>query len=216
MDAGLALVCCDSRADGIPCNPDDYAAVIALGSDVNPDEDEMHEWLREERLFLRACVQRGTPTIAVCLGAQLLAQGLGGSVRRMSRPRIGWIEQPTTCNVFADLLRSAWSTPVRALEWHSYSFDLPPGTTLLAGDMHAVQAFRAGRSAWGFQYHLEADAALADHWLNVYRDELGPDVDARAVVDVGRRTGADRAQHGAAVAREFAEIVLRRESQVAL
>ena len=215
VDAGLTLVSCDSATDRIPQNPDEYAAVVVLGSDVNPDEDEQHAWLRTERSFLRACVRRGTPTIAVCLGAQLLAQSLGGTVRRLPRARIGWIEQAPTLDVATDPLRAAWPTQLCALEWHTYTFDLPPGATLLAGTAQSVQAFRAGRAAWGFQYHLEADARLAAHWLTVYRDDLASRSDVRAIIEVGRRTGADRAEHGVAVGRAFAEVVLARESQLA-
>jgi GMP synthase-like glutamine amidotransferase len=215
VDAGLTLVCCDATADRIPQEPDDYAAVVVMGSGVNPDDDDKHEFLRAERLLLRACVDCGTPTIAVCLGAQLLAQALGASARRMPRPRIGWFEQTATHDVAADPLRSAWPPSLRALEWHSYSFALPPATTLLAGTAQSVQAFRAGACAWGFQYHLEADGLLAGHWLTVYRDDLGPSVDARVVTDVGRRTEADRGEHGVAVGRAFSDVVVAREMQVA-
>ena len=212
--ADLTLVSCDPTAERVPDDPDDYAAVVVLGSDVNPDDDDTHDWLRAERTLLRACVDRGTPTIAVCLGAQLLAQALGASVQRMPRARIGWFEQKTTRDVASDPLRSAWPTPLRALEWHSYSFDLPQDTTLLAGTAQSVQAFRAGSCAWGFQYHLEADAQIAAHWLNAYRDDLGPNVDVQEITDIGHRSGADRAEHGAAVARAFANVVVAQERQV--
>jgi GMP synthase (glutamine-hydrolysing) len=215
VDAGLTLVSCDPTADRVPDDPEDYAAVVVMGSDVNPDDDDQHEWLRTERSLLRACVDRAIPTIAVCLGAQLLAQTLGASVRRMPRARIGWFEQTLTNYVAADPLRSAWPTSLRALEWHKYSFDLPPATTLLAGMTQSVQAFRAGTRAWGFQYHLEANAQLAEHWLNEYRDDLGSSIDARAITDVGRRTEADRAEHGTAVGQAFADVVIARERQVA-
>ncbi len=93
------------------------------------------------------------------------------------------------------------------LEWHDYRFTLPPGGELLAGTPEAVQAFRAGPCAWGFQYHLEADAALVADWVRVCRDDLlaaGSDPDELA--ETGRRLGADRALHGRAVGRAFASI----------
>jgi GMP synthase (glutamine-hydrolysing) len=210
LAAGLALTFCDVGSSDLPAGPEHYAAVVAMGGDTNPDDDHIHGWLRAERALLRTCVERGVPTIAVCLGAELLAQALGGRARRMARPRIGWMRQHTTPNVATDPLDVAWAMLDRALEWHAYDFDLPPHATLLAGRTDAVQAFRAGRSAWGFQYHLEADAQLAAHWLNVYSDDLDEFVDASTVVDDGRRSGADRAGHGRAVGHAFAELAVER------
>ncbi len=212
--AGLTMVSCDPTTERVPDVPDEYAAVVVLGSDVNPDDDDTHGWLRAERTLLRACVERETPTIAVCLGAQLLAQALGAAVQRMPMARIGWFEQTSTRDVSSDPLRSAWSAPLCALEWHSYSFALPQDTTLLAGTTQSVQAFRAGPCAWGFQYHLEADAQIVAHWLTAYRDDLGSNVDVQEVTDRGRRRGADRAEHGTVVAHAFANLVVAHERQV--
>ena len=102
---------------------------------------------------------------------------------------------------------------LRALEWHSYSFNLPPAATLLAGTTKAVQAFRAGPCAWGFQYHLEADAQLATHWLRVYRDDIGSSIDVREVTDVGGGAGAGGGEHGIALGHAFAGVVVARERQ---
>jgi GMP synthase-like glutamine amidotransferase len=67
------------------------------------------------------------------------------------------------------------------LQWHSDTFDLPPGATLLAtSDACASQAFAAG-SSYGLQFHLEAPPDLAATWLEIdaYRESLtaalGPD-----------------------------------------
>jgi GMP synthase (glutamine-hydrolysing) len=208
--AGLSLTFCDVGADDLPADPEQYAAVVAMGGGTNPDEDRKFEWLRAERALLRACVERDVPTIAVCLGAQLLAQALGARARRMPRTRIGWMTQYTTPHVSTDPLDGAWTVLDRALEWHAYDFDMPPGATLLAGSVDSVQAFRAGRCAWGFQYHLEADAELAAHWLDVCRDDFGDLVAANTVIEDGRRSGADRADHGRAVADAFAGLVRKR------
>ena len=68
-----------------------------------------------------------------------------------------------------------------ALQWHSDTFTLPDGCTLLASsDLYPNQAFCRG-SAYGVQFHSEADWALASDWLTIptYRqaieDALGPE-----------------------------------------
>jgi GMP synthase-like glutamine amidotransferase len=60
-----------------------------------------------------------------------------------------------------------------ALEWHAQSFTVPDHACPLAmrsGDV-GVQAFRAGRRAWGLQFHPEIDAATLEVWLK--RDNKG-------------------------------------------
>jgi GMP synthase-like glutamine amidotransferase len=62
-----------------------------------------------------------------------------------------------------------------ALEWHAQSFTVPGHACPLAvrdGDEGGgVQAFRAGRRAWGLQFHPEIDAGTLEVWLK--RDNKG-------------------------------------------
>ena len=58
-------------------------------------------------------------------------------------------------------------TSFAALQWHSDTFDLPAGATLLAGSpAYPNQAFRYGR-AYGLQFHLEVSRELAAEWGEV-------------------------------------------------
>jgi GMP synthase (glutamine-hydrolysing) len=96
------------------------------------------------------------------------------------------------------------------LFWHGVSFTLPPGAELLAGTPDSVQAFRMGPCAWGFQYHLEADLALATSWADTYPEHL-----ATAQVDRDRvvcRGPVRDPSHGVAVAERFAGLVRARSA----
>ncbi len=206
LDAGFELVEWDPRTGSSPAG---HSAVIALGGATNPDEDA--PWLESERALLREAVRREIPVLAVCLGAQLLAQALGGSAPRMPRTRLGWYPVAAEHAAAGDPLGSAWRSLDHVLEWHDYRFTLPPGGELLAGTPDAVQVFRTGTCAWGFQYHLEADAALVAHWIVVCRDDLvAAGVDPAVLAADGRRLGADQAEHGRAVGHAFASVVARR------
>ena len=56
------------------------------------------------------------------------------------------------------------------LGWHEDTFTLPPGAVPLAGSIaHRNQAFRWGTSAYGVQFHLEADTADVARWATVPR-----------------------------------------------
>ena len=65
------------------------------------------------------------------------------------------------------------SAPV--FQWHSRRFEVPDSAVHLArSDTCEQQAFRWGDKAYGFQFHLEMDAALVERWLAnpAYRAEL--------------------------------------------
>ena len=60
-------------------------------------------------------------------------------------------------------------------QWHGPTYGLPSGAVQLARtETCEQQAFRWERSAYGFQFHLEADAPMIERWLTIpaYREEL--------------------------------------------
>ena len=60
----------------------------------------------------------------------------------------------------------AWPRPT--LQWHSDTFELPEGATLLAtSPAYPHQAFRVGERAYGVQFHLEVTDEMADEWARV-------------------------------------------------
>ena len=60
----------------------------------------------------------------------------------------------------------AWPRPT--LQWHSDTFELPAGATLLAtSPAYPHQAFRVGERAYGVQFHLEVTDEMADEWARV-------------------------------------------------
>jgi GMP synthase (glutamine-hydrolysing) len=207
LDAGFELTAWTPAADPAP-DPAGFSAVIALGGSANPDEDHRYGLLRVERELLGRAVASGVPVIGVCLGGQLLAQALGGRAYRMPRPRIAWSSLAAGPAAAGDPLAPAWDSLVHGLEWHAYGFTLPPGGELLVGTPDAVQAFRAGPSAWGFQYHLEADAAILGGWIRAGSHQL-----TSAGVDPAQLAEPpDATAHGHAVGRAFASVITRARS----
>ena len=205
-EAGLATTVWPAQDEPPPSALGGVTAIVALGGATHPDSDR--SWVERERALLREAVGCGIPILGICLGAQLLAQTLGGRAYRLGRPRIGWYALAATERASLDPLAPGWRLLGHVLEWHSYAVTLPPGAVLLAGAPHALQAFRFGPSAWGIQYHLEADAPLAAAWARDYAQDLADaGVEADQLARQGERYGEDGAAHGTAIGRAFAEVL---------
>lgn len=48
--------------------PGGYDAVMVFGGAMHADHEDAHPWLREVKSLLRGLLERGVPTLGVCLG----------------------------------------------------------------------------------------------------------------------------------------------------
>lgn len=162
-----------------------YDGVISLGGAMHPDQQGGHDWMAAERELLNELLARDTPTIGLCLGAQLLAAAAGAEPRRAERPEIGWHRVELTAAGRRDPLLAGLPPSFEAFQWHSYRFPLPDGAVALAESDLALQACRIGEAAWAIQFHAEVSAADAASWIDDYRSD--PDAVAIGVDPVALR-----------------------------
>lgn len=175
---------------------DRYRGLIVLGGPMNVEDQQRRPHLKTELQAIESALRQQKPVLGICLGAQLLAHVLGAAVRRHAQHEIGWYDLLLTEAGRRDPVLAVLGARAPVFQWHSRTYDLPAGATQLARtDTCEQQAFRWGASAYGLQFHLEADAALIDRWLGlpVYRDEL-------AKAALGRDEHAIRAATAAHIA----------------
>ena len=141
-----------------------YAALVVLGGDQNVCEQDRFPYLTDEIALLREWLPGGRPVLGVCLGAQLLAEASGGRVVRARTRELGWLEVEVLPQAADDPVLGFAPARLTALQWHSFAVEPPPGAVVLARSPVCAQAFRLG-SAWGVQFHPEADRAILDDWL---------------------------------------------------
>lgn len=145
----------------------EFDGIVAMGGPMGAYEEERLPWLAPEKRLLAEAVADGMPVWGVCLGAQLLAAGLGAAVFAGEAPEVGILAVHRTAAAASDPVFSLLADEFRALQWHGDTFALPPGAVQLArSDAYEQQAFVVDR-AYGIQFHIEVGTALADDWAAV-------------------------------------------------
>ncbi len=155
-------------AAGIPPDFDNVHGVISLGGEQNVGES--HPWMQPELAFLKEAHNRQLPLIGVCLGHQMIAAALGGTVGPLDGGKTEWGFTKLSLNP------SGQTEPLLAgIAWDSMQFQahgqeikqLPADAMLLASSpLCKNQAFKAGLRTYGFQYHFECDQAMIDQFIN--------------------------------------------------
>jgi GMP synthase-like glutamine amidotransferase len=132
----------------------DFLAV--MGGPMDADDENASPWLHAEKHFVVECVAAGIPVLGVCLGAQILAEVIGGEVKRNPEREIGWFPVTKTAEGFAEPLFATWPESLVVGQWHGDTFDLPTGLeSSFSSEAAANQAFVFDRRVVGVQFHLE-------------------------------------------------------------
>jgi GMP synthase (glutamine-hydrolysing) len=160
-----------AETDAPPADPATYDAVMTFGGSMHVDQRDEQRWIAPEIALLRELLERGTPLLGVCLGAQLLSEAAGGDAHWAPEPEIGWFEIEVTDSGARDPLLRPLAPRFEAFEWHSYECGLPAQATVLARTPVCAQAFRVGEAAWGIQFHAEVSPADVERWIDDYRAE---------------------------------------------
>jgi GMP synthase-like glutamine amidotransferase len=156
--------------------PDDYDAFMVFGGAMHPDQDLQHPWLPHEITWLRGVVESGAPVLGICLGAQLIARAFDAWTGPLpDGPEIGWYEVERVGP--PDPVLDALPRRFDALEWHHYTYALPPGAVVLAENERCNQAFRLGDACWAVQFHPEVTHAQVLGWIDD-PDDPAPDPQA--------------------------------------
>lgn len=152
-----------------------YHGLVVLGGPMAADQIERYPHLAYECDVIRRAVDLGRPVLGICLGAQLIASAFGGRTLRGAAPEYGWVRVNPTPAGSDDALIRHLADGADVFQWHSDTFTLPNAAAHLAeSDVCSNQAFRMYDHVYGLQFHLEADRALIERWLDApqHHEEL--------------------------------------------
>ena len=164
--------------DGAPLpDPAGYEWLVVMGGPMSVGDDSDYGWLTPEKSTICASIEAGRTVVGVCLGAQLIAEVLGGRVYPNRQKEIGWMPIELTdagrvAAVFEHLPPS-----LRVFQWHGDTFDLPPGAVHLARSAAcANQAFVYHERVLGLQFHLESTPGSVAEIVRECAGEIVPAV----------------------------------------
>ena len=161
------------RDESLP-DADAVDFLLVMGGPMNIYQDRDHPWLRDERAFIAAHIAAGKPAVGVCLGAQFLADALGGRVVQNPRIEIGCFPVDFTAEARERFPFLPASLPVA--HWHGDTFELPEGAVRLASSAACRnQGFLFNDRVLALQFHPEVTRDDLAAWLKELGDDLRPD-----------------------------------------
>jgi GMP synthase (glutamine-hydrolysing) len=187
LEAGCVVDIRRPYAGGLPLPLDlaDHEGLVVLGGSMGADDDEAHPWLASAKELVRAGAAERKPVLGICLGHQLAAVALGGTVEANPAGRqFGVLPMGWSGRAAADPLLG--SLPARAIHWNNdVVTELPRRAVVLAhAPDGAVQAARFAETVWGVQAHPEVDEAIVKAWAADERELIGPELVDRALVEM--------------------------------
>lgn len=138
--------------------------LVIMGGALGVYQADDYPFLHDEMRIIRDRVLAGKPYLGICLGAQLLAQAMGGRVYKGTKgAEVGW--QDISLNEAGMASPTRAFAGVKVMQWHGDTFDLPATATLLATSDKYAQIFTIGDHAIGFQCHIEMKPDGIADWL---------------------------------------------------
>lgn len=137
---------------------EDIDLLVVMGGPMDADDETASPWLVPEKHFIAAAISSGRLVLGICLGAQIVAEVIGGRVVRADEREIGWYPvAPTAASLEAPLF-SRWPDEIVVGHWHGDTFNLPLGLEpALSSEVTRNQAFVFDERVVGLQFHLEWD-----------------------------------------------------------
>ena len=206
----LDITVLNTVAGELPGDPTDWDGVVVTGSPAMVSDRE--PWSENAAQWLARVVDKAVPLLGVCYGHQLLAHALGGQVGYHPGGRESGTHR-------VELLSSAKDDPLfrgmpdnfsAQLTHKQTVLSLPQGAVLLGrNEFEPHQAFRAGKCAWGVQFHPEFSDAIMRAYLGVQAPDLEREgFDSQAMID-----SVVRAPEASGLLERFSALVLESKSR---
>jgi GMP synthase (glutamine-hydrolysing) len=172
-DAGAQTRVWDAIGGESAPSLDEVAGVVVFGSAFNVEHADEQPFIHALRDLTLEALDRRTPYLGICFGAQILSWALGNPVEKAPVREVGYVPIRPTPAAIGDPVLEHYADGDMVFEWHMDTFVLPEGATLLvAGDDVTHQAYRIGDTTWATQFHCEIDRAEMELWIGEVADTV--------------------------------------------
>ncbi|PLR98489.1 type 1 glutamine amidotransferase [Bacillus sp. T33-2] len=152
---------------------DQFDMLVILGGRMGAYEEDAFPWLIKEKEFIREAVDQGKWVLRICLGAQMLANALGGKVYPHVHKEIGWWQIEKIEDVGESRLFNGVPDSFTAFQFHGDTYDLPKGAVRLASNQGCTnQAFSYADRVLGLQFHPEFTGDVINRLEQIYGSEM--------------------------------------------
>ncbi len=157
------------EGEKLPSGLEEMSALVLMGGPMSANDPL--PWLEEEFSLVRRAARSGLPVLGHCLGAQITAKALGGTVQQNPVKEIGWFDVQVADNPAARALFGTVSS-FTAFHWHGETFTIPEGAEpILSSARCPAQGFVKDKIV-AFQCHMEVTPDMLPIWTEAYRDEI--------------------------------------------
>jgi GMP synthase (glutamine-hydrolysing) len=139
-----------------------------MGGPMGVYEANKFPYLYNEISYIKERILKNSPTLGICLGAQMIAKALGEEVYMGDNGKeVGWCNITVNNRGKNNPVQYFDKTHTSVLQFHQDTFDLPKEATLLASsNQYTNQIFSIGNNILGIQFHPEMMESNVEYALN--------------------------------------------------
>ena len=168
------LTCTHTAAQENYPDLNDFDLLIILGGRMGAYEEELHPWLTKEKQFIKEAIDQNKLVLGICLGAQILADVLGGKAYPHTVKEVGWWPVTFTEATIGTLLQG-FEGEHTLFQFHQDTFTLPPEAVVVASSAACQnQAFLYKDHVLGVQFHPEIEVENIRTLSAVVGESQGP------------------------------------------
>lgn len=151
----------------------EFDLLVVLGGPMGVYEESDYPWLQAEKQLIRETIQARKLVLGICLGAQLIAEVIGGEVYKNDLKEIGWFPVKLTDNAGESALFRHFPQEFTPFHWHGDTFRLPAEAQRMALSLGcANQAYVYNEHVVGLQFHLESSRESIQQLIQHGEDDL--------------------------------------------